>query len=279
MKVELENLFSIDESSQDQVINVYNRHGIAIGAPEIRKRNLKTKFNPIFTLNEDVTYEKVAALYESLEREFGIVSIGERFYFEFSDLEYERAPLFTLSTHCKNCGLMDKEQLSPIVIDTSHMNGRHLVHVSGYWVASEELVALLKREKLEGFEFLEVIHQGPEQGKQPAYQIIPTQILPACSHDRVKLYFATEQPPCSCGLNGVIKGPDMYYQEDLAALKGDVFYSAEWSHDGRYLYKKTLFSKRFREVIIKHGISREVRGEKDPNFGPTDWLFDPVLIK
>jgi len=35
VKVELENLFSIDESSQDQVINVYNRHGIAIGAPEI----------------------------------------------------------------------------------------------------------------------------------------------------------------------------------------------------------------------------------------------------
>lgn len=299
MKVELENLFSIDESSQDQVINVYNRHGIAIGAPEIRKRNLKTKFNPIFTLNEDVTYEKVAAVYESLEREFGIVSIGERFYFEFSDLEYERAPLFTLnstgnspemfledkgtlfslSTHCKHCGLMDKEQLSPIVIDTSHMKGRHLVHVSGYWVASEELVALLKNEKLEGFEFLEVIHQGPEQGKQPAYQIIPTQMLPSCSQDRVKLYFATEQPPCSCGLNGVIKGPDIYHQEDLAALKGDVFYSTEWSHDGRYLYKKTLFSKRFREVIIKHGISREVRGEKDRNFGPKDWLFDPVLIK
>lgn len=299
MKVELENLFSIDETSQDQVINVYNRHGIAIGAPELRKRNLKTKFNPIFTLNEDVTYEQVTALYESLEREFGIVSIGERFYFEFSDTEYERAPLFTLnstgnspemfledkgtlfslSTHCKCCGLMDKEQLSPIVIDTTQMKDRHLVHVNGYWVASEELVSLMKREKLEGYELLEVIHQGPEEGKQPAYQIIPIQILPECSKDRVKLYFATEQPPCSCGLNGVINGPDIYHHEDLENLKGDVFYSAECSHDGRYLYRKTLFSKRFRETIIKYGISREVRGEKDANFGPKDWLFDPVLIK
>ncbi|KOY80418.1 hypothetical protein I6G82_21465 [Lysinibacillus macroides] len=299
MKVELENLFSIDESSQDQVINVYNRHGIAVGAPEIKKRNLKTKFNPIFTLNEEITYEHVTALYESLERELGIVSIGERFYFEFSEQEYKQAPLFTLnstgnspemfvedkgtlfslSTHCKSCGLMAKEQLSPIVIDTSQMKDRHLVHVSGYWVASQNLVSIMKQENLGGYELLEVIHQGPEEGKQLAYQIIPTQILPSCSSDRIKLYFATEQPPCSCGLNGVINGPDIYHRKDLSNVQGDVFYAAEWSHDGRYLYRKTLFSKRFREAIIRHNISRDVRGEKDSNFGPKDWLFDPVLIQ
>ena len=48
-------------------------------------------------------------------------------------------------------------------------------------------------------------------------------MLPECSKDRVKLYFATEQPPCSCGLNGVINGPDIYHHEDLENLKGDVF--------------------------------------------------------
>lgn len=299
MKVELENLFSIDESSQDQVIKVYNRYGIFVGAPEIRKRNLKASFNPIFTLNDDVTYEHVAALYKSLEHELGIVSIGERFYFEFSDSEYEQASLFTLnsagnspdmfiddkgtlfslSTHCQHCGLMEKEQLSPLVIDTTEMKDRHLVHVSGYWVASQELATLMKQEDIKGFELLEVIHQGPEEGKRKAFQIIPTQVLPESSTERVKLYFATEQPPCRCGLSGVINGPDIYHREDLTNIKNDIFLSAEWSHDGRYLYRKTLFSRKFRELIIKNNISREVRGEKDKNFGPKDWLFDPVLLK
>ncbi|MET4561316.1 hypothetical protein [Lysinibacillus parviboronicapiens] len=299
MKVELENLFSIDESSQDQVIKVYNRYGIFIGAPEIRKRNLKASFNPIFTLNEDVTYEQVADLYKSLEHELGIVSIGERFYFDFSDSEYEQALLFTLnstgnspemflddrgtlfsiSTYCQHCGLMEKEQLSPLVIDTSKIEDRHLVHVSGYWVASEKLVTLMKQENIEGYDLLEVIHQGPQLGKQPAYQIIPKQMLPTCSSERVKLYFATEQPPCRCGLSGVINGPDSYNRKDITNLQGDVFFSAEWSHDGRYLYRKTLFSRRFRELIINNNISREVKGEKDRNFGPKDWLFDPVLLK
>ena len=58
----------------------------------------------------------------------------------------DKGTLFSLSTHCKCCGLMDKEQLSPIVIDTTQMKDRHLVHVNGYWVASEELVSLMKRE-------------------------------------------------------------------------------------------------------------------------------------
>ncbi len=299
MKVELENLFSIDESSQDQVINVYNRYGIVIGTPKIRKRNLKASFNPIFTLNEDVTYEQVAALYKSLEHELGIVSIGERFYFDFSDSEYEQAPLFTLNstgnspdmfiddrgtlfsinTHCQNCGLMEKEQLSPLVIDTTEMKDRHLVHVSGYWVASQELATLMEQEDMKGYELLEVIHRGPEEGKQKAFQIIPTQVLPECSAERVKLYFATEQPPCRCGLSGVINGPDIYNRKDISNIENDVFLSAEWSHDGRYLYRKTLFSRKFRELIIKNNISREVRGEKDKNFGPKDWLFDPVLLK
>ncbi|MFJ3390947.1 MULTISPECIES: hypothetical protein [unclassified Lysinibacillus] len=299
MKVELENLFSIDESSQDQVINVYNRYGIFIGAPKIRKRNLKASFNPIFTLNEDVTYEHVAALYKSLEHELGIVSIGERFYFDFSDSEYEQAPLFTLNstgnspemfiddrgtlfsinTHCQHCGLMEKEQLSPLVIDTTEMKGRHLVHVSGYWVASQELATLMKQEDMKGYELLEVIHQGPKEGKQKAFQIIPTQVLPESSAERVKLYFATEQPPCRCGLSGVINGPDIYNRKDITNIENDVFLSAEWSHDGRYLYRKTLFSRKFRELIYKNNISREVRGEKDKNFGPKDWLFDPVLLK
>ncbi|MGA3600714.1 hypothetical protein [Lysinibacillus agricola] len=299
MKVELENLFSIDESSQEQVIKVYNRYGICIGAPEIRKKNLKASFNPIFALNENITYEHVAALYKSLERELGIVSIGERFYFDFSESEYEQAPLFTLnstgnspdmfiedrgtlfsiSAYCQHCGLLEKEQLSPLVIDTTKIRDRHLVHVSGYWVASQELVTLMKRENIRGYDLLEVIHQGPEEGKQQAFQIIPTQVLPECSTERVKLYFATEQPPCRCGLSGVINGPDSYNYENLTNLTGDIFFSAEWSHDGRYLYRKTLFSRKFRELVIKNNISREVKGEKDTKFGPMDWLFDPVLLK
>ncbi|GLC89451.1 hypothetical protein [Lysinibacillus piscis] len=299
MKVELENLFSVDESNQEEVINVYNRYGIFVNASEIKRRNVKASFNPVFTLDGDVTYEKVTALYKSLQYELGIHSIGERFYFDFSDSEYEQAPLFTLNStgnsphmfledkgtmfsvnpYCECCGLMKTKQLSPLVIDTTQMKDRHLVHVSGFWVASQELVNLMKKEKIKGYQLLEVIHCGPKQGQHKAYQIIPTQRLPKRSSGRVRLHFATEQAPCSCGLNGVIQGPDICKLSDVSRLKGDVFLAAEWSHDGQYVYRKTLFSKRFRELIIANNISREVRGEKDCNFGPKDWLFDPVLLK
>ena len=298
MKVELENLFSTDEAIQDKVINVFKRYGILLCAPVIRERTLKASFNPIFTLNEDVTYEQMTSLYKSLKSELGIVSMGERFYFAFSDSEYEQAPLFTLNstgnstdmflddrgtlfskrTHCRACGLIEKEQLSPLVVDTSKMQDRYLVHTSGYWVASEKMVTIMEQGGMEGYELLEVIHQGDEMGKQPAYQLIPNQALPACSADRMKLYFATENPPCQCGLRGIIDGPYLYEKDELLDVKGDAFLAAEWSHDGKYLYKKTLFSRKFRDLILANNISLDVRGEKDGNFGPKDWLFDPVLL-
>lgn len=299
LKVELENLFSADETIQDKVINVFKRYGILLCAPVISESALKTCFNPVVTLNEDVTYEKMAALYKSLKNELGIKSIGERFYFAFSDSEYEQAPLFTLnstgnstdmflddrgtlfsrSTYCNECGLIEKEQLSPLVVDTSKINDRYLLHTSGYWVASEKMVSIMEKGNIEGYDLLEVIHQGDNVGKQPAYQIFPKEVLPSCSTDRIKLHFATENPPCQCGLKGIINGPYLYEKKDLANLKGDVFLAAEWSHNGSHLYKKTLFSRKFRDLIIENNISLEVKGEKDNNFGPKDWLLDPVLLK
>ena len=299
MKVELENLFSTDEAIQDKVIKVFKRYGIFLCEPVIRERSLKASFNPIVTLNDDVTYEQMASIYKSLKSELGIISIGERFYFTFSDSEYEQAPLFTLnstgnstdmflddrgtlfskSAYCDHCGLIEKEQLSPLVVDTSKFKDRYLLHASGYWVASEKLVTIMEQGNIEGYELLEVIHQGDEDKKQPAYQLIPKQVLPACSADRVKLYFATEGSPCRCGLGGIINGPYLYEKNDLANLTGDVFQAAEWSHNGKYLYKKTLFSRKFRDLIIENNISLEVKGEKDANFGPKDWLFDPVLLR
>lgn len=299
MKVELENLFSADETIQDEVIKVYKRYGICLCAPVKRKQSLKAAFNPVVTLNDDVTYEQMASLYKSLKNELGISAIGERFYFSFSDNEYEEAPLFTLNstgnstdmflddrgtlyslkTHCKACRLINKEQLSPLVVDTSKFKDRYLLHTGGYWVASEKLVAIMEQGKIDGYELLEVIHQGDKVRKQPAYQLIPKEELPTCSKDRVKLYFATEGSPCQCGLGGIINGPYLYEKNDLAGLTGDVFQAAEWSHNGQYLYKKTLFSRKFRDLIIENNISLDVRGEKDRNFGPKDWLFDPVLLK
>ncbi|MFJ7950993.1 hypothetical protein ACIQZG_05615 [Lysinibacillus sp. NPDC096418] len=299
MKVELENLFSADETIQDKVIHVFKRYGIYLCAPVIRERALKTCFNPVVTLNEDVTYDKMAALYKSLKNELGINSIGERFYFAFSDKEYEEAPLFTLNstgnsaemflddrgtlftkrTYCGECGLIEKEQRSPLVVDTSKIKDRYLLHTSGYWVASEKMVSIMEKGNIEGYELLEVIHQGDDVGKQPAYQIFPKEVLPSCCADRVKLHFATESPPCRCGLKGIINGPSLYAKKDLVELKGDVFLAAEWSHNGSHLYKKTIFSRKFRDLIIENNISQEVKGEKDKNFGPKDWLLEPVLLK
>ncbi|MFJ8063679.1 hypothetical protein ACIQYS_03520 [Psychrobacillus sp. NPDC096426] len=171
-----------------------------------------------------------------------------------------------------------REQLSSLVIDTSKIKDRYMVNVGPFWVVSKKMVDLMNKWNLKGYDLNPVVHKGPEAGRQQAYQIIPKHTLPNWSSQMVHFYFATEPEPCICGIKRTINGPFHYDKEDLKDLESDIYLSAEWSHDGKYVYKKTLFSKKFRDLIIENKITKDIRGSDDENYGSKDWLFEPGIL-
>ncbi|WP_093268288.1 hypothetical protein [Psychrobacillus sp. OK032] len=47
---------------------------------------------------------------------------------------------------------------------------------------------------------------------------------------------------------------------------------------GFFSERRTLFSKKFRDLIIENKISKDIRGSDDENYGSKDWLFEPVIL-
>lgn len=82
-----------------------------------------------------------------------------------------------------------------------------MVNVGAYWVVSEKMARLMEDWKLSGLELKPVIHKGPEKGKQPAYQIVPSSTMPNWSKEMKHYYFANEHRRCkTCGIRGRIDG-------------------------------------------------------------------------
>ena len=93
-------------------------------------------------------------------------------------------------------------------------------------------------------------------------------------------YFYTEKDRIckSCGIKGLIDGPYIYNREDLLDLKNDIYIVPEFTHDWKYVYHRTILSKKFRNLIIEHKISKDIRGIDDSRYGSKDWVFDPVIV-
>ncbi|MEH7388805.1 hypothetical protein, partial [Bacillus sp. JJ1474] len=251
-------------------------------------------------LNDKMNYENVKGIYRYLENELRIKHIGERFSFLYSDEEYDKASHFVLystgnsggaflkdkgtqfknNIFCDACGLILQNQVSPLTIDTSKIKDRYMVNVGAFWVVSEKMAELMNNWGITGYELKPVIHKGTVKGKQPAYQIIPTNTLPSWSNEMKHYYFATEeQEQCKdCGIRGRIDGPYIYIQKDLIDAAKDIYLPQEWTHNGKYVYRKTLFSKKFRDLIIENKISRDIRKMSDFKYGSQDWVFKPILL-
>lgn len=59
-------------------------------------------------------------------------------------------------------------------------------------------------------------------------------------------------------------------------MNKDVYLAAELRTNGRYVARRTLFSKKFRDLVIEHKISKDVRNLE--RFGPRDWAFEPIIL-
>lgn len=298
MKVELGICFFAKTEVVSKVIDVLNSKNIATSIPEFTDCDTEVLLNVDIELNGKINYECMKDLYMYLENNLQVHDIGEMFSFKYTDEEYELSPFFVLQStgnssraflddkgtafkeeiFCNSCGLIQQNQNSPLVIDTSKIKGRYMVNVGAYWVVSETMAELMEDWMISGYELKQVIHKGPEKGKQPAYQIVPSFTLPNWSKEMEHYYFATEEDGiCSiCGVKGRIDGPYYYNKKDLINMNMDVYLAAEWTHNGNYVYRKTLFSKKFRDMIIKHKISKDVRDMK--KYGSKDWLFEPVIL-
>lgn len=188
----------------------------------------------------------------------------------------DKGTVFHEEIFCNACGIIQRHQKSPLVIDTSKIKDHFLVNVGAYWVVSEKMARLMEDWKLSGLELKPVIHKGPEKGKQPAYQIVPSSTMPNWSKEMKHYYFTNEHRRCkTCGIRGRIDGPYHYDKKDLINMNKDVYLAAELTSDVRYVARRTLFSKKFRDLVIEHKISKDVRNLE--RFGPRDWAFEPII--
>jgi len=84
-----------------------------------------------------------------------------------------------------------------------------------------------------------------------------------------------------CGIRGRINFPYHYDNRYLDENICDVNVMKEWNvtgHANGWAYHPTFFSRRFRELLIKHNITREVRSVNSRNYKSKDWVFDPIQV-
>lgn len=241
----------------------------------------------------------------SLERSLtvvGVQRIGHRYFFEFTNEEYEASPLYKLrapgntprafleskgtpyklNTLCSACGLQSREQESPLVVDTGKMGRQYMAWVDReFLVVSEKMAALLSEWRLSGYELREVIHAGSDKGQQAVLQLVPTNVLPHWSKQMRFLYPAhLEQDRCAvCGLTGRLEYPYHYDRETLTDIK-DFNLASDWTvvtWAGSFLAgHRVLVSARFRRLVLDSGIALDARYTNNP--GSKHWFFEPIVI-
>ncbi|MFJ8063680.1 hypothetical protein ACIQYS_03525 [Psychrobacillus sp. NPDC096426] len=111
MKTELELLFFVDSKLRSEVIKIFNNYNIFVESPEL-DRTSEVTFNFKVPLDKCINYNTVKVIYEYLEKQLKIDSIGEKINFICSDDEYMQSPLFVLDStgNSQNAFLEDKEQ-------------------------------------------------------------------------------------------------------------------------------------------------------------------------
>lgn len=297
MIVKVEIILYLKVEILQDVINIFKSKNITLPTPEPSIPGEVT-INVITPFNETFNYDTVLEIYQYLENELHINFIAERLHFEFSNEDYTNAPFFIVRStgnsqamilsdkgtqfknelFCENCKLIIQHQLSPLVIDTSKIRKRYMVYVKGHWVVSKKMAELMESWGLKGYELREVIHKGPEKGKQQAFQII-AKTFPKWSQEmKIYNYYTDRHKLCtSCGIKGSVIGAYLYNKKDIIDLNNDIYVTAELSHDWKYGFYRTLISKKFRNLLIEHKITKDVRGMYDSGYGPYDWLLDPIL--
>lgn len=294
--------FFIDYSYSKQIESFFNEFGITVISPEKGSRTTEIRYLvPItFKPTEDMT-DKIRIIYNKLLNFFPIGGIGEAIFFNYNNDDYDKAPLFTVNstgnsasanlldtktpmkkeTFCNACGLKLKSLESNLVIDTSKLRKKYMINVdSMFWVISEEMARLMSEWNITGYQLKEVIHHGKAENHVPAYQLIINNSMPPLSQKSKSYHFVSEpEGKCDvCGIKGKVNYPYLYETSDIKTCTNDLYLLDEWVSNGSFVYRPLLISQRFRQLLLKKHITRDVRDLFDPNYGSKDWLMTPVFV-
>lgn len=289
--------------------NFFNSYGIQFGLSEelemYAHEYSPTEENPYFvqiSIKDRITMDTVSEIFSILQRDFQL-DCSESVDFIFDQEDFNKSPFFMLVSTgnssraflehrrncvewkvlCEACGHKVKLQTSPLVMDTSRIGNRYMVNVgTDYWVISEKMAQLMEEWKITGYKLQEVIHVG-KKNSQPAYQVIPTNTLPAWSTEMKHYEFITgNEDWCQkCNINGRVDYPYHYDKSDLEKYPiQDINIMKEWTSSGvnGWAYRPLFVSKRFRDLLIQNKITREVLNMSDNNYQSKDWFFEPVIV-
>lgn len=296
--------FFIDYSYSKQIENFFEEYGIQIVSPEkgIRTSEIRYQIPISFNPKENMK-EKIEEIMNRLLNLFPIDRIGEAVSFEYSNEDYDKAPFFTLnstgnsasanivntgrqsgistSIYCESCNLKLEVVTSDLQMDTSKLKDRYMVNIDGmFWVVSEKMAELMSEWKLTGFDLKEVVHRGKPENKLPAYQLIINNSLPPQSSNAGFYYFVSEsEERCdACGVKGKINYPYLYNKSDIENFSDDLYVLNEWNSNGSYVYHPLILSQRFRNLLLEHRITKDIRSLYDSGYGPKDWFMTPVFV-
>lgn len=296
--------FFIDYSYSKQIEIFFEDYGIQIVSPEKGARISEIRYQiPISFNPKENMKEKIEEIMNRLLHLFPINRIGEAIYFEYSNKDYDQAPFFTLNStgnsasanivdngkrsgistdiFCERCNLKFKVVTSDLHMDTSKLKDRYMVNIDGmFWVVSEKMAELMSEWKLTGFDLKEVVHRGKPENKLPAYQLIINNSLPPLSSNAGFYYFVSEpEERCdTCGVKGRINYPYLYNKSDIENCSDDLYVLNEWDSNGSYVYHPLILSQRFRKLLLKHRITKDVRSLYESSYGSKDWFMTPVFI-
>lgn len=301
MKMTVNITFMIDHSFSVKVEKFFKNYDIAVISPN-KGRLSSTLFYeiPITFLENENAMNKMNTIRNNLLKLFPIDDIGEKVTFQCSDDEFRSAPFFNLtstgnsaSAHlnsknsiftdklfCPACGIVTRE-VESLTIDTSKLKNRFMVNVDGmFWVVSEKMAELMENWNLRGYQLVKVKHFGNPEKSIPAYRVVATNSLPEWNSKMQHYYFVSEnEKRCDvCQVYGRIDYPYRFDQSSIEACREDIYTLNEWASHVNFAYHPLFVSKKFKDHVIEHGITKDVRSLYSKNYGFKDWVFIPSII-
>lgn len=301
MKESVRISFFVNYSLSNEIQNFFKVYDIHIDIPE---RKLAPEFLCSVHIDENTDQnlnDFIREIITDLKTKLNIKHIGEYFYVECSDNEYEEAPFFRVSStgnsakahlddeginikkelFCSDCGLQFKQLQENLTVNTAVLKSKLMINVGGqFWVVSERMAQLMEEWGLKGYSLREVIHKGKAAGSVPGYQLLPTTVLPPWS-DKMRHYFFVDEEDeycTACGVKGRVDYPYHYDKSQIETVDTDLAWSKEFTNNGSYAYHSLLISSRFRRLLLDHKLSRDVRSMFDKSYGRNDWFLEPVIV-
>lgn len=227
------------------------------------------------------------------------VELGFRYFFRFEDDEYEAAPYYRMGafgntpqgymasdgsayithTFCSACGIKQREQIAPLVINSSRLKHRAAVWVDGHRIViSERFAEKLAQWQVTGYELAPVVHRGKGSGV-PAYQLIPTSRLPAGGSTMRFLYPPHLQdrlcPLCDWRRKMIMP---LHYEKVALENAQDINMTTDIVAAADDTAHAIVISARLRRLILESGLALNARYDQEAKTDGRHWFFEPIVL-